>query len=159
MRNISSLFSSLFFIHCFQIDFARVRKVYEINEDVESPTRCPVKLYEFYLSKWWVKIMISFLDIHFYLLNFWNDSNFQPTLIFHFICSNSPESVRTRNDLFYLLPERNCVPDSSIWYSTKAMEKNALLKMFNRLQMVKEINIALLANWTDKHTKTEDNQF
>ena len=31
------------------------RKCYEQQENTENPLRCPVKLYEFYLSKWWVK--------------------------------------------------------------------------------------------------------
>ena len=28
------------------------RKCYEQHENPDSPLRCPVKLYEFYLSKW-----------------------------------------------------------------------------------------------------------
>lgn len=28
------------------------KKVYEQQENEENPLRCPVKLYEFYLSKW-----------------------------------------------------------------------------------------------------------
>lgn len=32
----------------------RKKKVYEQQENEENPLRCPVKLYEFYLSKWWV---------------------------------------------------------------------------------------------------------
>lgn len=26
--------------------------VYEVTENLENPLRCPVKLYEFFLSKW-----------------------------------------------------------------------------------------------------------
>lgn len=58
---------------------------------------------------------------------------------------NSPESVKTRNDLFYLTPERSCVPDSPVWYSTCALKKESLEKMLNRVKMVKEINVALLS--------------
>nr|CAD7589991.1 unnamed protein product [Timema genevievae] len=58
----------------------------------------------------------------------------------------SPESVKTRNDVFYLLPERSCVPDSPVWYSTMALGKEPLIKMLNRVKMVKEINIALLSS-------------
>lgn len=61
-----------------------------------------------------------------------------------FLCS--PESVKTRNDVFYLLPERSCVPDSPVWYSTQALGKPALSKMLHRVKMVKEINIALLTS-------------
>lgn len=42
---------------------SRKKKVYEQQENEENPLRCPVKLYEFYLSKWWVlrKQLIIFL--------------------------------------------------------------------------------------------------
>lgn len=58
----------------------------------------------------------------------------------------SPESVKTRNDVFYLQPERSCVPDSPVWYSTQALGKESLCKMLHRVKMVKEINIALLTS-------------
>ncbi|XP_053670615.1 zinc finger MYM-type protein 4 [Anopheles nili] len=88
---------------------ARKKKVYEQLENEEDPLRCPVKLYEFYLSK-------------------------------------CPESVKTRNDVFYLQPERSCVPDSPVWYSTQPLSKESLTKMLHRVKMVKEINIALLTS-------------
>lgn len=87
----------------------RKKKVYEQQENEENPLRCPVKLYEFYLSK-------------------------------------CPESVKTRNDVFYLQPERSCVPDSPVWYSTMPLPKEALEKMLHRVKMVKEINVALLTS-------------
>lgn len=59
---------------------------------------------------------------------------------------SSPESVKTRNDVFYLQPERSCVPDSPVWYSTQALGKESLCKMLHRVKMVKEINIALLTS-------------
>ncbi|XP_028159737.1 zinc finger MYM-type protein 3 isoform X2 [Ostrinia furnacalis] len=88
---------------------SRKKKVYEQQENEENPLRCPVKLYEFYISK-------------------------------------CPESVRTRNDVFYLQPERSCVPDSPVWYSTQPLSRTALAKMLHRVKMVKEINIALLTS-------------
>ncbi|KAJ6636144.1 Zinc finger MYM-type protein 3 [Pseudolycoriella hygida] len=88
---------------------SRKKKVYEQQENEENPLKCPVKLYEFYLSK-------------------------------------CPESVKTRNDVFYLQPERSCVPDSPVWYSTQALGKESLCKMLHRVKMVKEINIALLTS-------------
>ncbi|RZC39488.1 DUF3504 domain containing protein [Asbolus verrucosus] len=57
-----------------------------------------------------------------------------------------PESVKTRNDVFYLQPERSCVPDSPVWYSTTALPQEALEKMLHRVKMVKEINVALLTS-------------
>jgi hypothetical protein len=59
---------------------------------------------------------------------------------------SSPESVKTRNDVFYLQPERSCVPDSPVWYSTTALPQEALEKMLHRVKMVKEINVALLTS-------------
>ncbi|XP_013102200.1 zinc finger MYM-type protein 2 isoform X2 [Stomoxys calcitrans] len=87
----------------------RKKKVYEQQENEENPLRCPVRLYEFYLSK-------------------------------------CPESVKTRNDVFYLQPERSCVPDSPVWYSTQPLSQESLQKMLHRVKMVKEINIALLTS-------------
>ena len=52
---------------------------------------------------------------------------------------SSPESVRGRNDVFYLLPERSCVPDSPVWYSTMALPRDAVCKMLNRIRMVREV--------------------
>ncbi|XP_055387780.1 zinc finger MYM-type protein 3 isoform X3 [Condylostylus longicornis] len=83
------------------------KKVYEQQENEANPLRCPVRLYEFYLSK-------------------------------------CPESVKTRNDVFYLQPERSCVPDSPVWYSTQPLSQDSLQKMLHRVKMVKEINVALL---------------
>ena len=33
--------------------------VYEVTENQENPLRCPVKLYEFYLSKWSVELGLN----------------------------------------------------------------------------------------------------
>merc|ERR1739845_111332 len=78
------------------------RKCYEQQESGENPLRCPVKLYEFYLSK-------------------------------------CPESSKTRNDVFYLMPERSCVPDSPVWYSNSALPTHSIDKMLQRNLMVKEV--------------------
>ncbi|XP_065202335.1 zinc finger MYM-type protein 4 [Planococcus citri] len=88
---------------------SRKKKVYEQHENEVNPLRCPVKLYEFYLSK-------------------------------------CPESVKQRNDVFYLQPERSCVPDSPVWYSTMPLQKDLLMKMLHRVRMVKEVNVSLLAS-------------
>ncbi|ELU00215.1 hypothetical protein CAPTEDRAFT_169880 [Capitella teleta] len=79
----------------------------EQGENTENPLRCPVKLYEFYLSK-------------------------------------CPESIKNRNDVFYLIPERSCVPDSPVWYSTGCLGLEAMTKMLNRLRVVREIQEAHL---------------
>ncbi|XP_036203592.1 zinc finger MYM-type protein 4 isoform X4 [Myotis myotis] len=70
----------------------------EMAENTDNPLRCPVRLYEFYLSK----------------------------------CS---ESVKQRNDVFYLQPERSCVPNSPMWYSTFPIDPGTLDTMLTRILM------------------------
>ena len=43
---------TLIIINCSSENNSRKKKVYEQQENEENPLRCPVKLYEFYLSKW-----------------------------------------------------------------------------------------------------------
>ncbi|XP_059140867.1 zinc finger MYM-type protein 3-like [Physella acuta] len=76
--------------------------VYEVTENFENPLRCPVKLYEFFLSK-------------------------------------CPESIKNRNDIFYPIPERSCVPDSPVWYSTQSVDIHTMDKMLTRVLLVREI--------------------
>ncbi|XP_064491330.1 zinc finger MYM-type protein 4 isoform X2 [Pseudopipra pipra] len=75
----------------------------EMAENTENPLRCPVRLYEFYLSK----------------------------------CS---ESVKQRSDVFYLQPERSCVPNSPMWYSTLPIDPGTLDIMLTRILMVREVH-------------------
>ncbi|XP_076444640.1 uncharacterized protein LOC143282766 isoform X2 [Babylonia areolata] len=81
--------------------------VYEVTENQENPLRCPVKLYEFYLSK-------------------------------------CPESIKNRSDIFYPVPERSCVPDSPVWYSTMPISLEVMTKMLTRILLVREIQEAHL---------------
>ncbi|XP_066494391.1 zinc finger MYM-type protein 4-like [Tiliqua scincoides] len=75
----------------------------EMVENTDNPLRCPVRLYEFYLSK----------------------------------CS---ESVKQRSDVFYLQPERSCVPNSPMWYSTMPIDPGTLDIMLTRILMVREVH-------------------
>ncbi|XP_077977810.1 zinc finger MYM-type protein 3-like [Glandiceps talaboti] len=75
----------------------------EQAENTDNPLRCPVKLYEFYLSK-------------------------------------CPESVRNKSDVFYLVPEKSCVPDSPVWYSGLPVGQPIMHKMLTRNIMVKEVH-------------------
>ncbi|XP_078093926.1 zinc finger MYM-type protein 4-like isoform X5 [Mustelus asterias] len=75
----------------------------EMAENTDNPLRCPVRLFEFYLSK----------------------------------CS---ESVKSRSDVFYLQPERSCVPDSPMWYSTLPTDPAILDAMLTRILMVREVH-------------------
>ncbi|NWU60269.1 ZMYM3 protein, partial [Pterocles burchelli] len=74
----------------------------EQRENRMNPLRCPVKFYEFYLSK-------------------------------------CPESLRNRNDVFYLQPERSCIAESPLWYSAIPMDRSMLESMLNRILAVREI--------------------
>uniref|UniRef100_A0A670XYL0 Zinc finger MYM-type containing 4 n=1 Tax=Pseudonaja textilis TaxID=8673 RepID=A0A670XYL0_PSETE len=78
-------------------------EVVEMVENTDNPLRCPVRLYEFYLSK----------------------------------CS---ESVKQRSDVFYLQPERSCVPNSPMWYSTMPIDPGTLDIMLTRILMVREVH-------------------
>jgi len=51
----------------------------------------------------------------------------------------SPESIRNRNDVFYLAPEPSCVPDSPVWYSAQPLSTDAMEKMLSRIRVVREI--------------------
>ncbi|KAJ8334752.1 hypothetical protein SKAU_G00403910 [Synaphobranchus kaupii] len=79
-------------------------EVMEMPENTENPLRCPVRLYEFYLSK----------------------------------CS---DSVKQRTDLFYLQPERSCVPNSPMWYSNVPLEDVAMETMLTRILTVREVHL------------------
>lgn len=71
-------------------------------ENVEDPLRCPVKLYEFYISK-------------------------------------CPDSAKSRQDIYYMAPDRQCLPDSATWYSSLPLGKDTMAKMLTRFSMVKEL--------------------
>ena len=62
------------------------------------------------------------------------------------VCSFSPDNVRTRSDLFYLQPERSCVPDSPVWYSTQDLPEHQIDKMVRRVLMVREVQEHMLAD-------------
>jgi len=51
----------------------------------------------------------------------------------------SPESIRNRNDVFYLTPEPSCVPDSPVWYSAQPLSTESMNKMLSRIRVVREI--------------------
>ncbi len=113
------------------LDFHGIEQViYEQGENYDNPLRCPVKLYEFYLSKWFV------------FLFFLNFSVLKLFILFYLI---SPENVKNRSDLFYLLPEKATLPTSPIWFSSQPLSIKTLDNILNRIKMVKEVNELLLA--------------
>uniref|UniRef100_A0A3Q2XPZ2 TRASH domain-containing protein n=1 Tax=Hippocampus comes TaxID=109280 RepID=A0A3Q2XPZ2_HIPCM len=80
-------------------------KILEMKENTENPLRCPVRLYEFYLSK----------------------------------CS---ETVKQRTDVFYLLPERCCVPNSPLWFSATPLDEDTKEAMLTRILTVRQLHLA-----------------
>lgn len=84
-------------------------EVLEMTENVENPLRCPVRLYEFYLSK----------------------------------CS---ESVKQRTNLFYLHPERCCVPNSPLWFSSTPLDNDTMDAMLVRILSTRELHPKINGN-------------
>ncbi|XP_028256552.1 zinc finger MYM-type protein 4-like isoform X2 [Parambassis ranga] len=78
--------------------------ILEMMENTDNPLRCPVRLYEFYLSK----------------------------------CS---ESVKQRTNLFYLHPERCCVPNSPLWFSSTPLDDSTMESMLIRILTVRELQV------------------
>ncbi|XP_068125208.1 zinc finger MYM-type protein 4 isoform X2 [Hyperolius riggenbachi] len=93
--------------------------VMEMAENTDNPLRCPVRLYEFYLSK----------------------------------CS---ESVKQRSDVFYLQPERSCVPNSPMWFSTMPIDMGTLDSMLTRILMVREVHEELTKAKEDSEAELSD---
>ncbi|KAM8976838.1 zinc finger MYM-type protein 4 isoform 2-T2 [Pelodytes ibericus] len=93
--------------------------VMEMAENTDNPLRCPVRLYEFYLSK----------------------------------CS---ESVKQRSDVFYLQPERSCVPNSPMWFSNMPIDPGTLDSMLTRILMVREVHEELTKAKEDSDVELSD---
>ena len=55
---------------------------------------------------------------------------------------HSPEAIKHRNDMFYLVPEPSCVPDSPVWYSAVSLTADAVTRTLNRINVVREIQEA-----------------
>lgn len=84
-------------------------EILEMVENSENPLHCPVRLYEFYLSK----------------------------------CS---ESVKQRTNMFYLHPERCCVPNSPLWFSSTPLDDDTMEAMLIRILATRELHPKLNNN-------------
>ncbi|XP_018554415.1 zinc finger MYM-type protein 4 isoform X2 [Lates calcarifer] len=96
--------------------------ILEMMENTENPLRCPVRLYEFYLSK----------------------------------CS---ESVKQRTNLFYLHPERCCVPNSPLWFSSTALDDSTMEAMLIRILTVRELHLRTKKDGGIEQKKPDDPPF
>ncbi|XP_067468322.1 uncharacterized protein [Thunnus thynnus] len=77
-------------------------EILQMKENTENPLRCPVRLYEFYISK----------------------------------CS---KSARRTSDLFYLQPDRHCVPNSPLWFSSEPLDDRTMEAMLVRILTIREL--------------------
>jgi len=62
-----------------------------------------------------------------------------PTKHYSFYLSKCPESMRTRKDAFYLVPEVSCSPDSPVWYSTQSVPRPLLARMLHRVLLIQDV--------------------
>lgn len=60
-------------------------------------------------------------------------------------------SLRERLDVFYVLPDPDCGPDSSVWFSSTALERRILESLLARVLLVRDI-------YTDKRHLEEDEE-
>lgn len=103
--------------------------ILEMVENTENPLRCPVRLYEFYLSKWWVTG--GGLSVTIY--------SFLPSVNLLGLVLSS-ELVRQRTNMFYLHPERCCVPNSPLWFSSTPLDNDTMDAMLTRVLTVRELH-------------------
>lgn len=66
------------------------------------------------------------------------------SLYIYFLFTSSPESLRYQQGIYYLYPERCCVPDSPTWFSSQPVQPASLSKMLHRALMVKEVQESFL---------------
>lgn len=70
-----------------------------------------------------------------------------PVKLYEYYLAKCPETVKNDNiSCMYLVPEKYCISESPVWYSTTSLPKRSLEKVVNRFKMVKEVNVALLSN-------------
>lgn len=54
---------------------------------------------------------------------------------------SSSASVKQRTNMFFLRPERSCVPNSPLWFSTVSLDDEELENMLTRILTVREIHL------------------
>lgn len=69
-----------------------------------------------------------------------------PLKLHEFYLSKCPQSVKNRDDVYYVAPEKSCLSDSPVWFSTIGLERDVLEEILNRYRMVKEIAIACMTD-------------
>ncbi|KAM8930204.1 transcriptional regulator QRICH1 isoform 2-T2 [Pelodytes ibericus] len=67
-----------------------------------------------------------------------------PIKLYDFYLFKCPQSVRGRNDTFYLTPEPVVAPNSPIWYSTQPIRREQMEQMLTRILIIREIQEAIV---------------
>ncbi|XP_041811390.1 uncharacterized protein LOC121619625 isoform X2 [Chelmon rostratus] len=62
-----------------------------------------------------------------------------PVRLYKFYLSKCPESARRRTDMFYLHPDRSCVPSSPLWFSSTPLDDSTMEAMLVRILTVREL--------------------
>lgn len=75
-----------------------------------------------------------------------------PIKLYDFYLFKCPQSVKGRNDTFYLTPEPVVAPNSPIWYSVQPISREQMGQMLTRILVIREIQEAIaVANATTMH--------
>ncbi|XP_072329225.1 transcriptional regulator QRICH1-like [Scyliorhinus torazame] len=74
-----------------------------------------------------------------------------PIKLYDFYLFKCPQSVKGRNDTFYLTPEPVVAPNSPIWYSTQPISKEHMEQMLTRILTVQEIEEAFAVGAANLH--------
>ncbi|XP_024421503.2 transcriptional regulator QRICH1 [Desmodus rotundus] len=75
-----------------------------------------------------------------------------PIKLYDFYLFKCPQSVKGRNDTFYLTPEPVVAPNSPIWYSVQPISREQMGQMLTRILVIREIQEAIaVANASTIH--------
>ncbi|KAM6414057.1 transcriptional regulator QRICH1 isoform 2-T3 [Rhynochetos jubatus] len=75
-----------------------------------------------------------------------------PIKLYDFYLFKCPQSVKGRNDTFYLTPEPVVAPNSPIWYSIQPISREQMEQMLTRILVIREIQEAIaVANASTMH--------
>nr|KAF6421064.1 glutamine rich 1 [Molossus molossus] len=66
-----------------------------------------------------------------------------PIKLYDFYLFKCPQSVKGRNDTFYLTPEPVVAPNSPIWYSVQPISREQMGQMLTRILVIREIQEAI----------------
>ncbi|KAF0024266.1 hypothetical protein F2P81_023068 [Scophthalmus maximus] len=128
-------------------------EILEMTENTENPLRCPVRLYEFYLSKCCIELPL------FHDPGLKSKLSAAAVLDIHTCPPSSSESVKQRTNLFYLLPERCCVPNSPLWFSSADLDDGTLDAMLIRILTVRELHLKKRKGEETEQTTPSDPPF